>query len=361
MSDKKDFSEYKNIDFEDTNHSNTDSNESEKIQSGHTLDFYNENMSKKAVNSLFKVYEEKNSKEQEPSKVFGYNGAEKQNTVSKPSFNEKNDILENKLPPIDEAESSTEKSNSKYRGYTYSGSDKKDYDFRNTSFSHTKIQEEQDARDEVKRNKEILRKLQSQETNARELLDGGLYKTSDDDEFSDNDPKKSRNVKVPQYSKNHNKKSPYSQSKKRNTMIFRLCTTGFIFVILVCLIFNIIANGRLKKENDMLLAENKRLTTENLSTASLQNEVAVLNDELAKFRLDTNDENVNSQNNNTSENSDTNNTSSPSTYTVKSGDTLSSISTSVYGDSSKYTLIEKENNLTNQNLYVGQVLKIPQN
>lgn len=370
MSDKKDFNEYKNIDFEDTNHSNTNQSESEKIESGHTLDFYNENMSKKAVNSLFKVYEEKNSKEQEPAKVFGYNGAEKQNTVAKPNISDrKNNVYSNKpddLENLEQAEPDAEKPSPKYKGYAYGNTEKRDFDFRNTSFSHTKMQAEQDARDEVKRNKEILRKLQSQETNARELRDGGLYKTSDEAEEQENDKSnKSRNVKVPQYSNNQHRKNQHAQAKRRNTMIFRLCTTAFIFVMLVCLVFNIIANGKLKNENERLLKENERLANENLTTASLQNEVAVLNDELAKFRLDTNGENVNSENNESSKNNDTSsNTSSntsANTYTVKAGDTLSSISTSVYGDSSKYELIEKENNLTNANLYVGQVLKIPQN
>jgi|GEM_PF-1820908 len=46
-------------------------------------------------------------------------------------------------------------------------------------------------------------------------------------------------------------------------------------------------------------------------------------------------------------------------YTVKSGDTLMGISRLYYNDPSKYVLIKEANNLQNDNIYVGQKLKIP--
>jgi len=50
----------------------------------------------------------------------------------------------------------------------------------------------------------------------------------------------------------------------------------------------------------------------------------------------------------------------PATYTVKSGDTLSKIALAVYGDGSKYPLIQKANNLSDPGkIRVGQVLVIP--
>jgi pilus assembly protein CpaB len=48
-------------------------------------------------------------------------------------------------------------------------------------------------------------------------------------------------------------------------------------------------------------------------------------------------------------------------YTIKTGDTLRSISKAFYGDPSKYTLIKEANNIKNDNMIiVGRVLKIPE-
>lgn len=53
-------------------------------------------------------------------------------------------------------------------------------------------------------------------------------------------------------------------------------------------------------------------------------------------------------------------TKSETSYTVKKGDTLSTIAIAVLSDRMKYTVIEARNNLPNPNLiYIGQVLVIP--
>ncbi len=71
----------------------------------------------------------------------------------------------------------------------------------------------------------------------------------------------------------------------------------------------------------------------------------------AESETDTNSTNTN--NSNTSSGSTT-------TYTVVAGDTLSSISSKVYGTSTQYKKIMEANNLTSENLQLGQVLIIPQ-
>jgi nucleoid-associated protein YgaU len=54
------------------------------------------------------------------------------------------------------------------------------------------------------------------------------------------------------------------------------------------------------------------------------------------------------------------NSSAPTTYTVKAGDSLSSISKAVYGDQSKWNLIMEANQMTDPDkLYIGQLLIIP--
>lgn len=51
--------------------------------------------------------------------------------------------------------------------------------------------------------------------------------------------------------------------------------------------------------------------------------------------------------------------STPTTYTVKAGDTLWSIAKTQYGDGSKYTQIAQNNNISNPSLIqVGQVLQL---
>ncbi|MBN1995010.1 MAG: N-acetylmuramoyl-L-alanine amidase [Anaerolineae bacterium] len=50
----------------------------------------------------------------------------------------------------------------------------------------------------------------------------------------------------------------------------------------------------------------------------------------------------------------------PTTYTVKSGDTLGKIALKMYGDAHKYPLIQRANNIANPSrIWVGQVLIIP--
>lgn len=46
-------------------------------------------------------------------------------------------------------------------------------------------------------------------------------------------------------------------------------------------------------------------------------------------------------------------------YTVQSGDTLGKIARTIYGDATKYPLIQQANNLSTPNIWVGQVLVIP--
>ena len=53
------------------------------------------------------------------------------------------------------------------------------------------------------------------------------------------------------------------------------------------------------------------------------------------------------------------NCSGARTYTVQKGDSLWAISQKFYGTGIRYYDIKKENNLTNDRIFVGQVLRIP--
>lgn len=365
MSDKREYEKYKNIDYENiddvTPKANTENN---AISQQHTLDFYNDDIAKKAVNSLFKVYEEKSSdtnlNEEKTSKKFGYDGTEKQNIVKKPRLTPNIQTDESILPENTNNKDSVpnsktdysykpfeyeKESEQSYKGYKYYNT-QKDYDFRNTSFSQEKIKKEQEAREEVKRNQEILRKLQMQETNSKELLEVGLYKTVKEHEKEQKMNKKAKTLSA-------------NEKKRKNTIIFRVSTTIFIIVILIALIVNIISNRNLKKklaEYETNQIDTVTETELNGEISSLENDIKILNDEISKLRAE-NEKMSNNVNSSVTENET--NTSTTNTYTVKSGDTLSKISQEVYGDPNKYNLIVDANNLTSQNLSAGQVLTIP--
>ena len=50
----------------------------------------------------------------------------------------------------------------------------------------------------------------------------------------------------------------------------------------------------------------------------------------------------------------------PTTYTVQRGDTLGRIAAKVYGDATKYPLIQRANNISNPSrIWIGQVLVVP--
>lgn len=351
MSDKKNYENYDDLDQENLDKSYN----SKAIKEQETLDFYNDDMSKKAVNALFKDYSVKNqttdsivknpSESKSEKKTFGYDGGEKQNTVRKPK------MAPIQSEPEEEPETSDKVnkdysyqsldyeniSNASYKGYKYSAG-KKDYDFRNTSFSQEKLKEEQEARDEVKRNKEILRKLQSQETNAKELLEVGLYKT------------------VEEHEREHQKVKPKLSAKeqrRRQTMIFRICTTVFIIFLLVCIIGLLISRKNLKEQVAEQALLEEKYTQQSLELNALKDEISILNDALSKIDVKES-EPTTTPTENTDKTATTN-----ETYTVKAGDSLSGISKSVYGDSSKFQIIYDANNLTSSNLYVGQELIIP--
>jgi nucleoid-associated protein YgaU len=59
------------------------------------------------------------------------------------------------------------------------------------------------------------------------------------------------------------------------------------------------------------------------------------------------------------ENGDVKKENLPGKYTVKEGDTLFLIAQKYYGEGSKYSEIVKDNNLSNENIEVGQELNIP--
>ncbi len=350
MSDKKKFDNYKNIDFDDTEFDDTPVDQNNKFKEQHTLDFYNDDMPKKALKSFFEINNEPEENffqdsYSKPKKTYGYDGTNKHNTYRPEQIKEIDDNgnIEYTKQSFDYEKLNDEVKN----GYKYGASPNR-FDYRNTSFSQERINAERRDREELEKNKQILKKFEEEEKNRQgESKAFKQYRTvqevQDSFETGRHSPQRHSAPKRPQNNK-----------KRKQIMMFRLFTTSFIIIILACLCINIYSNIKLKTEVETLTAENERLTQENAEVQSLQSEIDILNDELAKLRTEVP---TTEPTDTTAQNEE--DTTKVTEYTVKGGDTLSSISTSVYGDPNRYTEIYEANNLTSTNLVAGQKLLIP--
>ncbi len=350
MSENKNNNGYKSINFED-DFVESNANKINNVKEQHTLELYNDDMSRNAVKAAFAVINEDNSDVPKQKSTYGYDGKNKHNTLSKPANNNKTDTNGNVEYTYQSFDYDALNNNVK-NGYKYSSNKK--YDYTNTNFSADKINAEREARANVEKNKQILKDLQAEKQTEvrRSPLQAGqnTYRTVGEvQESIESRPQRPQKV----------------NKKQQQTMIFRLCTTLFIVVILVCLSISIYLNTKLKSEIGTLKTQNETLTAENAQVKELQTNVDILEDELAKLKTDSGSQattgntaqagdttNSNTTNNGTSE-------QSKNEYTVKPGDTLASISKQFYNDANRYNEIYEANNLTSTNLVVGQKLLIP--
>ncbi len=350
MSDKRKFDNYKNIDFDETEYNDNHNDLNSNVKEQHTLDFYNDDMSKKAVKSIFDINNEPEQKDEnffqdsfKSKKTYGYDGTNKHNTYRPEQMKQLDDNgnIEYTKQSFDYDKLNEDVKN----GYKYGGSQNR-YDYRNTSFSQERINAERRDREELERNKQILKRYEEEEKN--KLGESKVFKPY-------------KTVREVQDSFDTERQAPrragHSNKKRKQIMYFRLFTTAFIIIILACLCINIYSNIKLKEEVKTLSAENERLTRENGEVQSLQSEIDILNDELVKLRTET--PATEGENTGTDASADETDTEKVTQYTVKSGDTLSSISQSVYGDPNRYNEIYTANNLTSTNLVSGQILQIP--
>ncbi len=165
----------------------------------------------------------------------------------------------------------------------------------------------------------------------------------------------------------HQPNNNYKQKPKGNPTVAFIRISSFIVIIAlsISLISNIIKISNLQatiKEQEEQIKDAESLTTQ-------INELRLANDRLQE-QLNSNsstENNSSSDNVNTSENTENseNNednevTTLPTEYTVQTGDNLSKISNTFYGNKNDYNKIVEANNLTDTNVFVGQVLTIPQ-
>ncbi len=359
MSSNKKQGGYKNIDDTDFNFEPNTNDINSSLKEQHTLDFYNDDMSRKAVKSMFEINNENNDQDKvEPKKTYGYNGTNKHNTFSNPNTpskpNKPVSVQESKPVKTDKngnieytgVSFDYDKLNAEAKqGYRYGGA-KKEIDFRNTAFSVEKLNAEKKAREEAELNKQKLRQLEMEERSRAksptEFSSEGQYRTVG--EFQQSfDTLPMRRVSAPLASGNN--------SKRKQIMTIRIGSTIFMLILFLCLVVNIIANTKLKSQIDTLTTENETLKTENAKIQDLNNEVTMLTDELTKLKAGVTPPEATETN--------TPESQAPKEYVVKSGDSLSSISRAFYGDPNRYTDIMSANNLSSETLFSGQKLIIP--
>lgn len=416
MNNKKDLKDYVDLDEQDelssdlndnlennfnlnSSNSNTSSN---NLKKQHTLDFYSDEMSKKAVKSIFPINNENSDNLNDNSFVNNdiikvnrqpesYNTnlqhtntidqeTPEHNNLKEPARAEKpriilptqvDDIQEesniqpnvkndydyhedvgyNKIPP----ENTTADKGAKDYKYGSTSSHKK-HNFRDTSFSIEKINAEKEAREALKANKQILKDLEKRETpkmrkspRPGDKIQSYSKKDQKNDENQQNQFRSIRDVQntFSGTPVNINTQKTNVNKKRKEIMLIRICTTSFIIIILIGLFINIFSNSKLKSQISELQQTNEALVKENEQVQTLKNQVDILSKEIDRLEPGAS--------------SIINNIDSTGSkqYTVSEGDTLSSISKKFYGDESRYNDIVEANNLTSQELVVGQTLLIP--
>ena len=131
------------------------------------------------------------------------------------------------------------------------------------------------------------------------------------------------------------------------------------------------ANRRLEEANAQLASmedESADLQRALIEISGLNEQILELEEQIAiltaQIQAAPSTQNNSAQGNseapsNNNQNSGTGNTADFETYTVQQGDSLSRISQRYYGTPGEYRRIMEANNLTNTNIFPGQVLRIP--
>ncbi len=154
------------------------------------------------------------------------------------------------------------------------------------------------------------------------------------------------------------------RKRKANPTVAFIRISSFIVIIIlsISLINSMIKSSGLRatiKEQEEQIEISKNLTAQ-------VNELTLENERLREELNNTNDNESVDTDTNTDEESNDNTrpdldiVTLPTEYTVKTGDNLSKISRTFYGDESSYNKIVEANNLSDTGVYVGQVLTIPQ-
>ncbi len=348
MKGKKGYKGYKNIDeIEEIDYSYKKSSDGDF--KSNTLDFYSDDMAKKPVSDLFKGMKEKETpKDTVESKTEkrGYSRGQlktanpenvKKSNKNKNTVHISKQDTSNIQPVIkkEEKQKSPRAGDRAYTGY----SNKNAFDHRATKFSTSNVEKAKEENRELLNNKKELENIERKRK--EELVE-----------------------KKPVGRKNQ---TSAARKRQKITSYIRIGTICLIGVLLLWLTMLTFQKNSLAKEVDTLKADNEDLRQQLTEASSvqlrLQGEIDRYEQSNGSLIVETGDNNSAEVNINSDEVGQTTVTNNglPTTHTVASGDNLSAISAKYYnGNGMNYDKIKAANGLESNELYVGQVLTIPE-
>ncbi len=363
MKSRNGYNEYKNID--DMEYNDIPDNSDFK---SNTLDLYSDDMAKKPVSDLFKGMKD-SDRDLTPSgnEKSGYSRKHRNVKVSnqgrggindnrKPTSSKERkpvyikDVEEVDIkPPLTKNDFSKkepirkvqEKSNRtgdrEYRGHS------SNFDFRNTKYSTEKIESIMEEKNEIENNKKQL------------------------DEFEK--IRSGRGERKTPTSRTKGRPVPQGNKNQKMVAYIRIGSVIAFTVLLLMLTISTFQKAALNKEVALLTEANEKLRTEVAEASGVQLNLqsrieefeAMYNNSLVIEPVSPVNAEGESGNSEVQTTVPTTSTTLPTTHTVVSGDTLSSISGKYYnGDTMQYDKIKSASGITSNDLFVGQVLTIPQ-
>lgn len=349
---------------------------------GNTLDYYNDVMSKNAVSRLFdgefsNLEEDKgpaiNNDDKSPSRkkaaelIKSTSKSENARQTPHGSFPANSDTDSDDIVVFDKADSSTaitDMTDDKIRNNRKSATAKFfDDDLEETQSKPSR----RVVTAEAEEGSSISKKERSQPK--KFVYDDDIESEDEDDEVIRPSRRTSSRVRsVPEDSSDDDDDDYYDDDdyNPKGLLTFSIGGISILLLILTYLVFQV---SSLNKEIDVNLTQLAEYTSIRQDYESLKIENDGLSQQIAS--LNSQIQSVNNGNNSSASTDTTasSGTSSgtsgdlpepePTIYTVKSGDTLSSISSAMYGVSSEYDKIKTANGLTSDTLKVGQKLVIP--
>ncbi len=362
-----------------------------KIKPGNTLDYYNEDMSRKAVGKLFDALNQPKPQDDEMPYEHTYEQPDELNSTADPEYfiDDLTDFKRHESafePKLESNLESKAKPNSELkREY-----EKEKYSEREAAKESNPIQQEPRIKPKISSNEQIsgqfIEKLVSKdESSSKRILDDFEYdlsiyrqKTSssrrerNDGDFSSGGSSGRKHERS-----NEDERFEAASSSALSPLIKFGALAVFVVMLLILfvLIYKYNANNNMLKEANKTIEETNgeqgEITKLKLQNDELTQKLNEINTELDSIKEQVSGFSASSTETDASQNSNSTesnpqtpapsnvNSNGDTVYVVKQGDNLSKISKLFYGNLTDYSKIMKANNLSSDSLVVGQVLVIP--
>lgn len=345
---------------------------------GDTLDYYNDSLPKKAVESLFG--KEDRSSPDAGSFISGYNLDDDYEPELEKEMNFDDDIDE--YDEIPERTATQEKASYKEKSLHIPDSTES-LEEHLALYSKAGIKKPKsdifDTEDKPKRSNVVeMKRPRSEDGIKRVQTENDLKRRTEDDakrraEYGASTRSKSSVSRV--FDDNDEDDEEYDSTLPVKNILIALAAV-VVLIIFTALIIKIntinAAYAKAQTTIEDFSETEKALQQALIENESLAGKITVLEDVIEQYRsvlpqsLESSDAASGSENgdeaadaNNGTTQANNSSTGQTTTYTVVSGDSLSKLSTRFYGTSSQYQKIMDANGLTDVNLQIGQILIIP--